>query len=109
MRAIRPVLGLPVDAYNPTLVFSLTEMTAPESKSSPCASPDVPASYEEALGELERLVGAMESGQMPLDRLLESYKRGAELLTFCRTRLEAVEEQVKVLEDGQLKPWVPQP
>ena len=47
----------------------------------------------------------MEDGQMPLDRLLESYKRGAELLNFCRARLQAVEEQVKVLEDGQLKPW----
>jgi exodeoxyribonuclease VII small subunit len=50
----------------------------------------------------------MEAGQLPLDRLLESYKRGAELLTFCRTRLEAVEQQVKVLEDGQLQPFAPQ-
>jgi exodeoxyribonuclease VII small subunit len=64
-----------------------------------------PASYEEALGELDRLVIAMEAGQLPLDHLLESYKRGAELLAFCRSRLEAVEQQVKVLEDGQLKPW----
>ena len=23
----------------------------------------------------------------------------------CRSRLEVVEQQVKVLEDGQLKPW----
>ena len=66
-------------------------------------------SYEDALGELDRLVAAMEAGQLPLDRLLESYKRGAELLTFCRTRLEAVEQQVKVLEDGQLQPFAPQP
>ena len=65
-----------------------------------------PANYEEALAELERLVASMESGQMPLDRLLESYRRGAELLAFCRSRLEAVETQVKVLEDGQLKPWI---
>ena len=68
----------------------------------------VPSSYEDALGELDRLVAAMEAGQLPLDRLLESYKRGAELLTFCRTRLDAVEQQVKVLEDGQLKAWAPQ-
>ena len=68
----------------------------------------VPPSYEDALGELDRLVAAMEAGQLPLDRLLESYKRGAELLTFCRTRLEAVEQQVKVLEDGQLKAWASQ-
>ncbi len=66
---------------------------------------DLPASYEEALTELERLVQAMEGGQLPLDRLLESYQRGARLLEFCRGRLQAVEEQVKVLENGQLKPW----
>lgn len=64
-----------------------------------------PASYEDALGELERLVATMEAGQLPLDRLLESYQRGADLLNLCRARLEAVEQQVKVLEDGQLKPW----
>jgi exodeoxyribonuclease VII small subunit len=96
------VSGLPGAAYNSALVFSLPEMTAPES---PRAA--APSNYEDALGELERLVSAMESGQMPLDRLLESYQRGAELLTFCRNRLQAVEEQVKVLEDGQLKPWMP--
>jgi exodeoxyribonuclease VII small subunit len=67
------------------------------------ASAAQPASYEEALGELERLVSAMEAGQLPLDHLLENYKRGADLLSFCRSRLEAVEAQVKVLEDGQLK------
>lgn len=71
-------------------------------------SPDtapVPATYEEALAELERLVAAMEGGRLPLDQLLQSYRRGAELLGFCRARLEAVEQQVKVLEEGQLKPW----
>ena len=47
----------------------------------------------------------MEGGQLPLDGLLDGYQRGAELLQFCRARLEAVEQQVKVLEDGQLKPW----
>lgn len=64
-----------------------------------------PPSYEDALGELERLVATMEAGQLPLDRLLESYQRGADLLNLCRARLEAVEQQVKVLDDGQLKPW----
>ena len=71
----------------------------------PMAAP-APANYEDALAELERLVGSMEGGQMPLDRLLDSYRRGAELLAFCRRRLEAVDAQVKVLEDGQLKPWI---
>ncbi|GAB4042183.1 MAG: hypothetical protein Fur0014_14260 [Rubrivivax sp.] len=68
-------------------------------------APAAPATYEQALAELDRLVQAMESGQLPLDQLLDSYKRGAELLQFCRGWLEAVEQQVQVLEDGQLKPW----
>lgn len=67
-------------------------------------SPAEPASYEEALAELEQLVQAMEGAQLPLDRLLDSYRRGAQLLEFCRARLQAVEQQVKVFEQGQLKP-----
>ena len=79
----------------------------PMAKTSPTASITAdPPNYEDAVGELDRLVAAMEAGQLPLDRLLESYKRGAELLAFCRARLDAVEQQVKILEGGQLKPWV---
>jgi len=70
------------------------------------AAPKDPATYELALAELDRLVEQMESGQLPLDQLLDGYRRGADLLAFCRGRLQAVEDQVKVLEDGQLKPWV---
>ena len=73
---------------------------------SPAPAAPPPLSYEQALAELDRLVQAMETGQMPLDQLLDSYKRGAELLQLCRSRLEAVEAQVQVLEEGQLKPWV---
>jgi exodeoxyribonuclease VII small subunit len=64
-----------------------------------------PASYEAALAELEQLVGQIESGQLPLEQLLTGYQRGAELLQFCRDKLQAVENQVKVLDDGVLKPW----
>ena len=46
----------------------------------------------------------MEGGQLPLDQLLKSYQRSNELLGICRARLEVVEQQVKVLEAGQLKP-----
>jgi exodeoxyribonuclease VII small subunit len=73
--------------------------------SRPDPAPAVPASYEVALNELESLVASMEGGQLPLEGLLASYRRGTELLQYCRARLEAVEQQVKVLEDGQLRPW----
>ncbi len=67
--------------------------------------PDLPASYEAALSELEQLVARLESGQMPLDELLAGYQRGAALLAFCKDKLQAVEDQIKVLDGGQLKPW----
>jgi exodeoxyribonuclease VII small subunit len=42
---------------------------------------------------------------MPLDQLLTGYQRGAALLAFCRDKLQAVEDQIQVLDAGQLKPW----
>jgi exodeoxyribonuclease VII small subunit len=75
-------------------------------KASPTASAaSAPPSYEAALEELEQLVSRIESGQMPLEQLLSGYQRGAELLKFCRDRLEAVQDQIKVLDEGTLKPW----
>ena len=71
----------------------------------PPAPPDEPASYEAALEELEQLVARIESGQLPLDQMLASYQRGAALLAFCRQRLEAVQDQIKVLDEGQLQAW----
>jgi exodeoxyribonuclease VII small subunit len=74
--------------------------------SSTPAATALPASYEAALQELEELVDSLESGQLPLDQLLTGYQRGAQLLKFCRDKLEAVETQIKVLEGTELKPWV---
>jgi exodeoxyribonuclease VII small subunit len=67
-----------------------------------------PASYEAALLELEQLVARIEAGDMPLEQLLSQYQRGAELLAFCRDRLEKVENQIKVLDQGVLKTWTPE-
>ena len=68
----------------------------------------LPATYEEALRELEDLAARLESGDMPLDQLLSGYQRGAQLLEFCRAQLETVENQIKVLDAGVLKPWTPE-
>ncbi len=68
----------------------------------------MPATYEAALQELEKLVARLESGEMPLDQLLSGYQRGAELLKFCRDKLEVVENQIKLLDGGTLKAWTPE-
>ena len=64
-----------------------------------------PSDYESALAELEQLIARIESGQLPLEQLLAGYERGAELLNYCRGKLEAVENQIKLLDEGRLKPW----
>jgi exodeoxyribonuclease VII small subunit len=74
----------------------------------PIAASKAPASYEAALRELEGLVAQLESGDMPLEQLLTGYQRGAVLLKFCRDRLEAVENQIKVLDATGMKTWTPE-
>ncbi|MEN9712185.1 MAG: putative exodeoxyribonuclease small subunit [Pseudomonadota bacterium] len=76
-----------------------------KAKTTPSAADEAPASYEAALQELEQLVQRMEAGQLPLADLLTNYERGAQLLTYCRGQLDALEQQIKVLDNGSLKPW----
>jgi exodeoxyribonuclease VII small subunit len=64
-----------------------------------------PKDYESALTELEAIVAEMESGQLPLEASLTAYKRGAELLQYCRLQLADAEQQVKILENGTLQPF----
>jgi len=55
------------------------------------------------LAELEKIVSGMEEGQLPLERSLAAYKRGAELLNYCQAALQDAQQQVKVLENGILR------
>ncbi len=74
-------------------------------KAPAAAAPVEPATYEAALEELEQLIERIESGQMPLEQMLAGYQRGATLLAFCRARLDAVQDQIKVLDEGKLQAW----
>ena len=62
-----------------------------------------PQSLESALAELEKIVSSMEEGELPLERSLAAYKRGAELLKYCQAALQDAQQQVKVLENGVLR------
>ena len=82
-----------------------TPASASASASASATTTNLPATYEAALQELEALIAGLESGQLPLDQLLTGYQRGAQLMAFCKSKLEAVESQIKVLEGNELKPW----
>lgn len=97
-RAGFPTLPMARPPSTPAAASSAAASSAPGAEA-------LPDSYEDAMAELEQLVARMESGALPLEQLLVAYQRGASLLGFCRERLQAVEDQVKQLEDGQLKPW----
>ncbi len=57
------------------------------------------------MAELEQLVAQMEAGELPLEASVAAYKRGSELVKYCATQLDQVENQVKVLEGELLKPF----
>lgn len=59
--------------------------------------------FEAALAELEKVVADMESGQLTLDDALAAYRRGSELLQFCRQRLDEAQQQVQILENGAFR------
>ncbi len=62
-----------------------------------------PATFEDALAELETIVAKMESGELTLEQSLSAYKRGAALLQYCQSALNEAQQQVKILEAGVLK------
>ncbi|MDR3509296.1 MAG: exodeoxyribonuclease VII small subunit [Caulobacteraceae bacterium] len=65
------------------------------------AAPDIATlSFEQALAELEKIVGALESGQAPLEASIELYERGAALKAHCEKRLEAARLRVEKIVVG---------
>lgn len=60
-------------------------------------------SFEEALKELEQVVGQLEQGDVALEKAIDLYKRGADLRKHCEARLRAAEEkveQIRLNENG---------
>ena len=62
-------------------------------------------SFEDALRELETVVGQLERGEVPLDKSIELYERGAALKKRCEAKLKEAEEKVaKLTLDGDGQP-----
>lgn len=66
----------------------------------------LPKTFEEAIGELEKILSEMEGGQVGLEESLTRYERGTFLIQHCRGVLGAAEKQIELLskaEDGSIE------
>ena len=68
------------------------------------AKGDLP--FEEALKKLEGVIAAMESEDLPLDKLLARYEEGTRLVKICQEKLAEAELKIQQLEKnaaGEIK------
>ncbi|ASY55547.1 MULTISPECIES: exodeoxyribonuclease VII small subunit [Sinorhizobium] len=67
-------------------------------------------SFEQAVEELERIVSALERGDVALDKSIEIYERGEALKKHCETLLKAAEDRIeKIRLDRNGKPQAVEP
>ncbi len=53
--------------------------------------------FEQSLAELEKIVDAMEQGDIPLEQALESFEKGIKLARSCQKTLSEAEQKVRIL------------
>lgn len=59
--------------------------------------------FETALAELEALVRGMEDGKLDLEASIAAYRRGMGLMKHCQAQLADAEQQIRVLDNGEMK------
>lgn len=68
-------------------------------------TPIAEMTFEQAMVELEKVVSALERGDVALDQSISLYERGAELKTRCEAKLKEAEEKVAAITfDGDGTP-----
>ena len=58
---------------------------------------------EKTLSQLEEIVQELEEGDIPLEKALKQFEKGVKLSRDCQTALQAAEQRVKILLDGELQ------
>jgi len=58
-------------------------------------------SFEEAMAALEAVVSALEKGEVPLEKSIELYDRGAALKAHCAGKLAQAEEKVELIRAAE--------
>ena len=57
-------------------------------------------SFEDALAELETIIGRLEGGQVALEESIALYERGAALKAHCEATLTAAREKIEKIVVG---------
>ncbi len=63
--------------------------------------------FEEALDKLEKIVGELEDGGLPLEDALAKFEEGIKLTRLCSAKLKEAEKKIEILTkkaDGTLEP-----
>ena len=53
--------------------------------------------FEQALGQLERIVSEIESAKVPLEESIDKYAEGIKLVKQCRGILDKAEKKIQLL------------
>jgi exodeoxyribonuclease VII small subunit len=57
-------------------------------------------SFEDALEQMEKIVGRLESGQVKLDEAIAQYARGVQLKAHCESKLKEAQARIDKIKFG---------
>ncbi|RJP37530.1 MAG: exodeoxyribonuclease VII small subunit [Desulfobacteraceae bacterium] len=62
--------------------------------------------FEDSLAQLESIVEALESGDLPLEKAIKTFEEGVRLSRFCFEKLDETEKKINLLlkdQDGTIR------
>jgi exodeoxyribonuclease VII small subunit len=62
--------------------------------------------FEDSLAQLESIVEALESGDLPLEKAIKTFEEGVRLSRFCFEKLDETEKKINLLlkdQDGKIR------
>lgn len=62
--------------------------------------------FEDSLAQLESIVEALESGDLPLEKAIKTFEEGVRLSKFCFEKLDETEQKINILlkdQDGNIR------
>ena len=100
-RGVDPIIALETRSSNP--IIAKNSHNYPQSKDpKPSITPEKPpVSFESSMNELEKIVAALEGGQLQLETAIQYYARGLELHKHCSDQLENAKLKVQNILHNQ--------